>query len=71
MRSTSEGQKVLNMGPRIAMSIVNATRELEQIVTEGGMEVRTDNDIVMGDLTAVPWVNVLRSDDGEMIHCGA
>ncbi len=53
------------------MSIVNATRELEQIVTEGGMEVRTDNDIVMGDLTAVPWVNVLRSDDGEMIHCGA
>ncbi len=50
MRSTSEGQKVLNMGPRIAMSIANATRELERIVTEGGMEARTDDDIVMGGL---------------------
>ncbi len=71
MRSTSEGQKVLNMGPRIAMSIANATRELERMVTEGGMESRTDDDIVMGDSTAEPWVNVSRSDDWEMIHCGA
>ncbi|KAK0214001.1 hypothetical protein IW262DRAFT_1407970 [Armillaria fumosa] len=71
IRSTPEGQKILNMGPRIAMSIENATRELERIVTEGGMESRTDNDIVMGDSTAEPWVSVSRSDDWEMIHCGA
>ncbi|KAK0470173.1 uncharacterized protein EV420DRAFT_1498792 [Desarmillaria tabescens] len=72
MRSTTEGQKVLNMGPRIAMSIANATRELERIVTEQGMESRaSDEDIVMRDSTAEPWVNVSRSDDWEMIHCGA
>ncbi|KAK0492999.1 hypothetical protein EDD18DRAFT_1408575 [Armillaria luteobubalina] len=71
MRSTPEGQKVLTMGPRVAMSIANATWELEQIVTEGGMELPTDSDIDMDDLTAEPWANVSRSDDWEMIHCGA
>ncbi|KAK0204465.1 hypothetical protein DFS33DRAFT_1320343 [Desarmillaria ectypa] len=72
MRSTSEGQKVLNMGPRIAMSIANATRELERIVTEQGMESRpADEDVIMGDSTAEPWVSVSKGDDWEMIHCGA
>ncbi|KAK0193443.1 hypothetical protein F5146DRAFT_1030685 [Armillaria mellea] len=61
----------LTMGPRIAMSIANATRELERMVTEGGMDSRTDDDIVMGDSTAEPWINVSRGDDWEMIHCGA
>lgn len=63
------------MGPRIAMSIANATRELERIVTEGGMDSfekrAADDDVIMGDSMAEPWVNVSRGDDWEMIHCGA
>ncbi|KAK0209416.1 hypothetical protein IW262DRAFT_1468981 [Armillaria fumosa] len=38
LRSTPEGRMVLNMDPHVAMSIANATRELERIVAEGGME---------------------------------
>lgn len=32
MSSSPEGQKILHMGPRLAMSIINATKELERIV---------------------------------------
>ncbi|KAK0484211.1 hypothetical protein EDD18DRAFT_1198617 [Armillaria luteobubalina] len=46
MRSTPKGQKVLSMGPHVTMSIVNATWELEQIVTKGGMELSDDWEMI-------------------------
>ncbi|KAG7451083.1 uncharacterized protein BT62DRAFT_926732 [Guyanagaster necrorhizus] len=73
MRSTSDGLKVLTMGPRLAMSIVHATRELERMVTERGLEIfdnRQEEDIIMTDSTAEPWINMERtSDDWEMVNC--
>ncbi|KAK0469875.1 uncharacterized protein EV420DRAFT_1497233 [Desarmillaria tabescens] len=77
MRSTSEGQKILAMGPRLAMNIVYATRELERMVKERGLEIfdkRIEEDITMVDSTTEPWINVSgerTGDDWEMINCGA
>jgi hypothetical protein len=68
MRMSAEGQKILHMGPRLAFSIYNATRELEQIVAsqrdgEGDVDMR-DGD---GLLTS-SWVAVA-GDDWEMLDC--
>ncbi|KAK0204717.1 hypothetical protein DFS33DRAFT_1322262 [Desarmillaria ectypa] len=77
MRSTSEGQKILTMGPRLAMNIAHATRELERIVKERGLEIfdkRIEEDITMVESTTKPWINVSgerTGDDWEMINCGA
>ena len=46
MRSSPEGEQILRMGPRLAISILSATRELEQIVS-----AHEDDDVTMGDDT--------------------
>ena len=55
MRATSEGQKILNMGPRLAVGILNATRELERLLLEGELRDRsaTTEDVVMEDWEVV------------------
>lgn len=51
MRATSEGQKILTMGPRLAVSLTSATRELERMLQEGEMHdcSNSSEDIVMDD----------------------
>ncbi|KAG8213454.1 hypothetical protein J3R82DRAFT_11971 [Butyriboletus roseoflavus] len=44
MRSSSEGEKILRMGPRLAIAILSATKELERIVS-----AHEDDDVMMGD----------------------
>ena len=55
MRSSPEGQKILHMGPRLALSIITATKDLERIVAgeerERDKGKDKDNDIVMSDST--------------------
>jgi hypothetical protein len=46
MRSSPEGEKILGMGPRLAIAILSATRELELIVS-----AHEDDDVMMGDET--------------------
>lgn len=69
------------MGPRLAMSIMTATQELERIVADQ-QERDKDNDVVMSDSTLVSpsslampvltasWVMV-KGEDWEMIDCAA
>ena len=85
MRSTPEGQKILNMGPRLALSIITATKDLERMVADQEPEREKDNDIVMSDSTfslststlASPvltksWVFVKNeAHDWEMLDCSA
>lgn len=58
MRCSPEGQKILLMGPRLAVSILSATRELERMVGERD----GDGDVVMK--TEPP------GEDWEMVDCG-
>lgn len=48
MRRSPEGQKILHMGPRLALSIMTATKELERIVAD---QHEKDGDVVMADVT--------------------
>jgi len=63
MRCTPEGQKILYMGPRLAVSILTATRELEQIVAS---QMDVDSDIVMVDDTLHMWV-IVQNDCWEIV----
>ncbi|KAF5358760.1 hypothetical protein D9758_008550 [Tetrapyrgos nigripes] len=72
MRSTPEGQKILYMGPRLALSIMTATKELELIVAS---QPSHDSDVIMYDATSTnsnppnaSWV-IVPSDDWEMVDC--
>lgn len=81
MRCSPEGQKILLMGPRLAVSILTATRELEKIVASQNFEVERDKD-VNGDISmndapgngsvtlSNSWV-VVPGEDWEMVDCGA
>ena len=83
MRSSPEGQKILHMGPRLALSIITATKDLERIVADQERERDKDNDIIMSDSTfslsastlASPvltksWVFVKNEGhDWEMLDC--
>jgi hypothetical protein len=87
MRSSPEGQKILHMGPRLALSIITATKDLERIVADRERERDRDrdNDIIMSDSTfnlsastlASPvltksWVFVKNeAHDWEMLDCSA
>lgn len=59
------------------MNIAHATRELERIVKERGLDIfdqRIEEDITMVESTTEPWINVSSErpgDDWEMINCGA
>ena len=72
MRMSPEGQKILHMGPRLAFSIYNATRELEKLVAaqprdaEGDVDMREGGESLMNS----SWVAV-GGDDWEMIDCSA
>jgi len=70
MRLSPEGQKILHMGPRLALSIHAATKELERIVAA---QLDRDGDVAMvnedGSMTA-SWV-VIPPEDWEMVDCRA
>lgn len=84
MRYSPEGQKILRMGPRLALSILTATQDLERIVAEqesredvpmedrpAAAETTTDNGTSSGPPTlSNSWVD-LRYDDWEMVDCNA
>ncbi|CAL1716382.1 unnamed protein product [Somion occarium] len=67
MRSSPQGQKILHMGPRLALSIHTATLELERIVAA---QRDCDNDISMSSggepLLTTSWV-VIPPEDWEMV----
>lgn len=68
MRSSPEGEKILRMGPRLAIAILSATRELERIVS-----AHEDDDVMMGDETE-PSTRSARWDLGRdmmAVPCGA
>ncbi|KAF9066513.1 hypothetical protein BDP27DRAFT_1330400, partial [Rhodocollybia butyracea] len=87
MRCTPEGQRILHMGPKLAFSIMSATKELERLVAAQPEE----NDVVMSDSAAAAalsasWVVVpqdrerhaapqgfagMPTQDWEMVDCGA
>jgi hypothetical protein len=87
MRSSPEGQKILHMGPRLALSMITATKDLERIVADQERERGRDrdNDVIMSDSTfglsastlASPvltksWVFVKNeAHDWEMLDCSA
>ncbi|KAH7912789.1 hypothetical protein BJ138DRAFT_730574 [Hygrophoropsis aurantiaca] len=63
MRGSPMGEKILLMGPRSAMSVLSATRELERLVSACS---DADYDISMSDGTGgSSWI-VLSGDDWEM-----
>jgi len=67
MKCSPEGQKILSMGPRLAVSILTATRELEQMVASC-----VDNDVQMADGTVSnSWVVIPGEEprDWEMVDC--
>jgi len=61
------------MGPKLALSIMSATMELERLVAAQGPE--TDNDVAMADSAptlSASWVVVgSETQDWEMVDCGA
>lgn len=70
MKKSPEGQKILRMGPRLALSITTATQELERIVA-----AQTEReDVAMLDATTPiltkSWV-VVPGEDWEMVDCAA
>ncbi|KAJ4480164.1 hypothetical protein J3R30DRAFT_2588927 [Lentinula aciculospora] len=71
MRCSPEGQRILHMGPKLAFSIMAATKELERIVAAQD----TDNDVAMSETSPTlshSWVVVSpEAQDWEMVDCGA
>ena len=78
MRCSPEGQKILVMGARLAVSILTATRELERIVSQQALDCEIREDVIMdgpapisptGPLTN-SWV-LVPGEDWEMVDCSA
>jgi hypothetical protein len=70
MRMSPEGQKILTMGPRLALSIYTATKELEQLVAA---QRDSDGDVSMSGgehMLSTSWV-VVPQEDWEMVDCSA
>ena len=75
MRGSPEGQKILLMGARLAVSILTATRELERIVARNNLE---SEDVTMEPSPPPPpvppltnsWV-IVPGEDWEMVDCSA
>lgn len=75
MANSPEGEKILRMGPRPAVAVLTAMRELERIVSAAGYE---DDDIIMADDTPRPpsaagrYWRVTHAPRGQgMVQCGA
>lgn len=62
MAHSPEGNKILRMGPRLAVAILTATRELERIV----YAAHDDDDVLMVD--PGHWAPPRGQD---LVHCGA
>ncbi|KAH9838375.1 uncharacterized protein C8Q71DRAFT_795873 [Rhodofomes roseus] len=78
MRMSPEGRKILYMGPRLALSMCTATRELERSLQMATNELErivasqreADGDISMTEDVGQPWV-VVPPEDWEMVDCAA
>ncbi|KAF9443499.1 hypothetical protein P691DRAFT_797347 [Macrolepiota fuliginosa MF-IS2] len=80
MRCSPEGQKILRMGPRLALSILTATQDLERIVAEQESRedaMMEDRSVTNSEEPSGPsltlsnsWVDV-RHEDWEMVDCSA
>lgn len=78
MRYSPEGQKILRMGPRLALSILTATQDLERMVAEqesreGAMEDKSEStegtwtsEESEGSVLSSSWVDV-QNEDWEML----
>lgn len=68
MEHSPLGKKILHMGPRLAISIMTATMELEKLVAQQDVEMVDD------DLSPVfptsSWV-LVPGEDWEMVDCAA
>lgn len=74
MKSSPEGQKILRMGPRLAISIMTATRELERIVAAQEQREQEIGDDAMAvdshPVLSKSWV-LIPDQDWEMVDCSA
>ncbi|TCD70187.1 hypothetical protein EIP91_004366 [Steccherinum ochraceum] len=80
MRASPEGQKILHMGPRLALSIHAATKELERIVAAQTQSRDRDGDVAMVNVNedgsgmgmgmTTSWI-VVPPEDWEMVDCRA
>ena len=78
MRMSPEGRKILYMGPRLALSMYTANRELERSLQMATNELErivasqreADGDIIMAEDVGQPWV-VVPPEDWEMVDCAA
>ena len=74
MRRSPNGQKILLLGPRLAVNLLTATMELERFVAQQKEHAaEEDRDISMEDGTSVltkSWV-IVPQEDWEMLDCGA
>lgn len=69
MKTTDEGRRVLTMGPRLAISVWMATRDLEKMVEDDLDSSMGYDEPSLADSTGTlsrSWVVV---DDWEMIDC--
>ena len=70
MRCTPEGQKILYMGPRLAILILNATQELERMVAMYSQR-DLDGDVIMIEgSSSLACVSVYK-EDWEMVDIRA
>ncbi|OCH95435.1 hypothetical protein OBBRIDRAFT_720600 [Obba rivulosa] len=68
MRMSPEGQKILHMGPRLALSILTATKDLERLVAA---QREREKDVAMTSAElSNSWV-VVPGEDWEMVDCSA
>ncbi|KAG6877441.1 hypothetical protein C0993_007249 [Termitomyces sp. T159_Od127] len=70
MRGSPEGQKILRMGPHLAVSMMSATMDLERLVAsaagdDADADGDPDGDVPMHDATT----SCVALDDWEMVDC--
>ncbi|KAG6875249.1 hypothetical protein C0992_004563 [Termitomyces sp. T32_za158] len=70
MKGSPEGQKILRMGPHLAVSMMSVTMDLERLVAsaagdDADAEGDTEGDVPMHDATA----SCVALDDWEMVDC--
>jgi hypothetical protein len=70
MQHSPQGNKILHMGPRLAVSIMTATLELERIIAAQPQDVDMMDDDEPHLSMNGPWV-VVPGEDWEMVDCTA
>lgn len=76
MRTTDEGRRVLTMGPRLAISVWMATRDLEKMVEDTCQRDEFDSSMGYDEPSLTDsTVSLSRSwvvvDDWEMVDCSS